>query len=228
VYPRVPAVVSMHTPRLVGCTAGPSFVFNGPRNQHAVALTFDDGPWYDTGALLSILERAHVPATFFEIGDQISAYGQRGGIERRMLGDGDMIGDHTWDHADVAGASAFAAREITRTADAIRAVSGFMPCLFRAPYGAVSSALISEVHSMRFTAVQWDIDPQDWALPGTNAIYHNVIANAHNGAIILQHDGGGNRSETLAAVPREIAALKREGYRFETITDMLGLRLIYK
>jgi peptidoglycan/xylan/chitin deacetylase (PgdA/CDA1 family) len=175
-----------------------------------------------------MLERAHVPATFFEIGDQIGTYGQSGAVERRMLADGDMLGDHTWDHADVAGAGSFAAREVSRTADAIRNVSGFMPCLFRAPYGAVSNALISEVRRMGFTAVQWDIDPQDWALPGTNAIYGNVVGHAHNGAIVLQHDGGGNRSETLAAVPREIATLKREGYRFKTITDLLGLRLIYK
>ena len=63
---------------------------------------------------------------------------------------------------------------------------------------------------MGFTTIQWDIDPRDWALPGTNAIYQNVISNAHPGAIVIQHDGGGNRSETLAALPREIDTLRSE------------------
>ena len=65
-----------------------------------VALTFDDGPWYDTPQFLDILEHYHVPATFFEIGEQISTYGEGGAIERRMLADGDMIGDHTWSHPE--------------------------------------------------------------------------------------------------------------------------------
>jgi peptidoglycan/xylan/chitin deacetylase (PgdA/CDA1 family) len=228
VFPKTPAIAKLHVPQLVGCVAGPSFVFHGPTTQRVVALTFDDGPWYDTAQLLGILEREHVPATFFEIGDQVSAYGQSGAIERRMLADGDMLGDHTWDHADVAGGGLFARQEITRAAAALRSASGFSPCLFRAPYGAVSSGLISQARSLGFTTVQWDIDPRDWARPGTSAIYNNVIANAHPGAIILQHDGGGDRSQTLAAVPREIDTLKRKGYRFQTITDMLGMRLIYK
>jgi peptidoglycan/xylan/chitin deacetylase (PgdA/CDA1 family) len=228
-FPAKPALTRLHVPRLVGCvSAGPEYVFHGPTDQRVVALTFDDGPWYDTAQFLDILERARVPATFFEVGDEVSVYGQRGAIERRMLADGDMIGDHTWDHADVAAGGAFARAEITRAADAIRAVSGFQPCLFRAPYGATSPALISDAHALGFTTIQWNVDPQDWARPGVSAIYDNVIANAHGGAIILQHDGGGDRSETLAALPQEIATLKREGYRFETITDLLGLRLIYK
>lgn len=228
--PRRPAVAALHTPQLVGCTAGgPSWVGQGPLRVRAVALTFDDGPWTDTGAFLDILEREHVPATFFEIGRQIATYGHGGAIERRMLADGDMIGDHTWDHADVARAGSFARHEIAQTAAAIRtATHGFVPCLFRAPYGDVSPALIKLAGSMGFTVIQWDVDPRDWAMPGVSSIYDNVIANAHNGAIIIQHDGGGNRSQTLAALPLEIEQLRREGYQFETVTQMLGEQLIYK
>lgn len=202
---------------------------NGPRTGHELALTFDDGPWYDTPRFLDILERYRVPATFFEVGEHVPVYGQGGAVQRRMLADGDMIGDHTWNHANVSGAGAFAAAEISEAAHAINvATHGFQPCLFRAPGGAVSAALESEARSMGFTTIQWDVDPRDWATPGTASIYHTVTSTAHTGSIILQHDGGGNRSQTLAALPQEIETFKREGYTFVTVTQMLGQRLIYR
>jgi peptidoglycan-N-acetylglucosamine deacetylase len=77
-------------------------------------------------------------------------------------------------------------------------------------------------------AIGWDIDPRDWARPGTGAIYANVAGNVHNGSIVLQHDGGGDRSQTLAALPREIHTLRSRGYQFVTIPELLGLRVIYK
>ena len=225
--PARPALFKLHVPRVVGCVpGGSSFVTNGSRAQHVVALTFDDGPWPDTPQFLDVLERAHVPATFFQIGEQVGTYGPP--VDNRMLADGDIIGDHTWNHANVSGDGSFAAGEISSTASAIRNLTGFNPCLFRAPGGAVSSALISEARSMGFITIQWDVDPRDWSRPGTGAIYSNVIANAHNGSIVLQHDGGGDRSETLAALPQEIDTLKREGFGFVTIPQLLGLKLIYR
>ncbi len=230
VFPRRPALAALHTPQLVGCVPnGAPYVTNGPRNVHEIALTFDDGPWYDTPQFLDILEQNHVVATFFEIGEQISTYGQGGAIERRMLADGDMVGDHTWNHANVSGAGAFAYSEIAQTANAIeQATGGFTPCLFRAPGGAVSGALIGEARSMGFTTIEWDVDPRDWARPGTGSIESTVLGTAQNGSIILQHDGGGDRSETLAALPSEIATFRARGYQFVTVTQMLGDRLIYK
>lgn len=226
-FPARPALFKLHVPQLVGCVpGGASFVDNGSRSRHVVALTFDDGPWPDTPQFLDVLEREHVVATFFQIGEQVSSYGPP--VDRRMLADGDVIGDHTWNHADVSGDGSFAAGEISSAAAAIRNLTGFNPCLFRAPGGAVSSALISEARSMGFITIQWDVDPRDWSRPGTNAIYSNVVGNAQNGSIILQHDGGGDRSETLAALPHEIDTLKREGYSFVTIPELLGLRLIYR
>jgi peptidoglycan/xylan/chitin deacetylase (PgdA/CDA1 family) len=145
-----------------------------------------------------------------------------------MLADGDVIGDHTWSHPDVAGDGPFAAGQISQTAAAIRRAAGFTPCLFRAPYGEVSRALIDEARSMGFTTIQWNVDPRDWSRPGADAIYSNVVDNASNGAIVLQHDGGGDRSETLAALPREIDTLRARGYQFATVTQLLGQRLLYK
>jgi len=209
--------------------SGPAFVNSGPTTGREIALTFDDGPWYDTPQFLDILERYHVPATFFEIGEQISTYGEGGALERRMLADGDMIGDHTWSHPDVSGAGSFARDQIESAAAAIRtATHGFTPCLFRAPYGAVSSALISEARSLGFTTIQWDVDTVDWSRPGTATIERRAIGGAHPGAIILQHDGGGDRSETLAALPDIISTLRGRGYVFVTVTQLLGQQLIYR
>jgi peptidoglycan/xylan/chitin deacetylase (PgdA/CDA1 family) len=206
--------------------SGRAYATNGARNRRVVALTFDDGPWPDTPQFLDVLERAHVPATFFMIGSQVAGHEP---LLRRMLADGDMIGDHTWSHPNVAGAGAFAASQISMTAAAIRRTSGgFTPCLFRAPYGAASGALIAEARGMGFTTIQWDVDPTDWARPGTDAIFRRVAGAVQNGSIVIQHDGGGNRSQTLAALPREIQTLKARGYTFVTVTDLLGLKLSYR
>lgn len=228
-FPARPALARLHTPQLAGCTAaGPALVYDRPAAGREIALTFDDGPWYQTRAFLSLLEGYHAPATFFQIGRQVSEFDEKR-IDRRMLADGDMIGDHTWSHPDVAGAGAFARRQIDEAAAAIRqATGGFTPCLFRAPYGALSPALTAEARAMGFTTIQWDIDPRDWARPGVGEIESNVIDNARPGGIVELHDGGGDRSQTLAALPDIITTLRRRGYRFVTVTQLLGLRPIYR
>jgi peptidoglycan-N-acetylglucosamine deacetylase len=232
VFPAKPTSVALHTPQLVGCTAsGPDWVFTGPRNVHDIALTFDDGPWWEppTEDFVNELARLHVPATFFEIGEHIPTYDPRGTVERQMLADGDMIGDHTWSHPDMVGLSEDEQRqEISLAADAIHKATGFEPCLFRAPDGAVDPSLLALARSMGFTTIQWDIDPRDWALPGESEIIDNVLANAHNGGIIEEHFGGGPRFETLDALPAEVAGLRARGYQFVTLTQMLGYKLVYR
>jgi peptidoglycan/xylan/chitin deacetylase (PgdA/CDA1 family) len=227
-FPAMPALARMHTPRLVGCVpSGSPLVYSGSRTRRVIALTFDDGPWPDTPQFLGVLEREHVVATFFQIGEQIGTYGRA--VDRRMLADGDMIGDHTWSHATISGAGPLAAAQISQAAGAISAATGgFQPCLLRPPGGAVSSALVAEARAMGYTTINWDIDPRDWARPGVGAIVSNVLANAHAGAIVIQHDGGGDRSQTLAALPQEIDALRGRGYQFVTITELLGQQLVYK
>jgi peptidoglycan/xylan/chitin deacetylase (PgdA/CDA1 family) len=230
VWPAKGEVAPLHPPDPTGCTAtGPPFVSGVTTHRREIALTFDDGPWYQTPRFLSLLERYGVPATFFEVGEHIAQYGEGGAIERRMLADGDMIGDHTWSHIVVASGGPTARSQIEETAAAIRdATHGFTPCLFRAPDGAVGPALIGEARSLGFTTIQWDIDPRDWALPGSAEIEDNVLANAHPGAIVIMHDGGGDRSQTLAALPDIIDTLRARGYTFVTVTQLLGERLIYR
>jgi peptidoglycan-N-acetylglucosamine deacetylase len=233
VFPARPALTKLHSPRVAGCVArGPSLVYGGSTKVHDIALTFDDGPW-DTpppSAFLNVLERDHAVGTFFEIGKQIAPYDPGGKYERRMLADGDMIGDHSWSHPDVASLPVSQQRfQLEQTIDAIRkATGGFTPCLWRPPYGDISPELVRLARSLGLITVMWDVDPRDWSLPGVGAIYGNVVSHAHNGAIVIQHFGGGPRYETVAALPREIDTLRARGYRFVTVAQMLGLRLIYK
>jgi peptidoglycan/xylan/chitin deacetylase (PgdA/CDA1 family) len=231
--PAKPALLTLHLPMVVGCrAAGRSLVYDGPSNRREIALTFDDGPWGDppTAEFLQVLEREHVPATFFEIGSQISTFDPLGSLERRMLADGDMIGDHTWSHPVMTRLKpAKQVAELLDTSAAIqRATGGFIPCLWRPPYGKINPKLVSLARSLGLLTIMWDVDPRDWALPGVGAIYSNAIANAHNGAIVIQHVGGGPRQQTLAALPREIETLRAKGYRFVTVDQLLGLQLLYR
>lgn len=221
-----------HAPKLVGCRPGRrSEIFQGSARRHEIALTFDDGPWPTppAGEFVRLLARLHVAATFFEIGEQVPRFDASGSIERKMLADGDMIGNHTWNHPVMTGLRRAAQRsELERTQRAIRRRTGFTPCLWRPPYGAVNRGLVSTARSMGLETVMWDVDPADWSLPGTQAISARVISAAHNGAIVIQHFGGGPRYETLAALPKEIHALRARGYRFVTVAQLLGLKLIYR
>jgi len=231
-FPAEPAPLRLHTPQLVGCApSGRSEVFSGPSNERDIALTFDDGPWPTPPAMdfVNLLAREHVPATFFEIGEHIPQFDASGAAERAMLAEGDMIGDHTWSHPEMTRLSTAAQEsELERTVAAIRQRTGFTPCLWRPPYGAVDPQLVSLARSLGMLTIMWDVDPSDWALPGTSVIYLRVVSAAHDGAIVIQHFGGGPRYETLRALPSEISTLRARGYRFVTVAQLLGLKLIYR
>jgi peptidoglycan/xylan/chitin deacetylase (PgdA/CDA1 family) len=219
------AVLRLRAPQPVGCTpAGPSYVTHGSRSRRVVALTFDDGPSSYTSAVLDVLKREQVHATFFLIGQQVAG---GAALVRRELAEGHMLADHTWSHANVSGGGGFASGQITSTASAIQQATGFRPCLFRAPYGAVGNSLIGLAHGLGFSTIEWDVDPQDWSLPGSSAIYSRIVSTTSNGSIVLMHDGGGPRSQTLAALPGIIRTLKLRGYGFVTVDQMTGARLRY-
>jgi len=231
-FPAHPALSRLHTPKLVGCVAGgPSIVYSGPTSRHEIALTFDDGPWGTPPSMqfVNLLARYHAPATFFEIGSQISEYDPTGSIERAMLADGDMIGDHTWTHPDMTTLSPpEQTSQLQMTAGAIRHATGFTPCLWRPPYGALDGPLVSLARQLNLTTIDWNIDPRDWALPGVGSIEQTVLSNAVNGGIVEMHFGGGPRYETYDALPTIITTLRRRGYQFVNLAQMLGLRMIYR
>jgi peptidoglycan/xylan/chitin deacetylase (PgdA/CDA1 family) len=229
--PARPELARRHTPRLIGCRPGRrSEVFQGAAQKHEIALTFDDGPGPTPPAsdFVRLLAREHVPATFFEIGDQIPEFDASGAAERLMLAHGDMIGNHTWTHPEMTRLSpSEQRRQLERANQAIKRRTGFEPCLWRPPYGDINRQLVSLARSLGMVTVMWDVDPTDWALPGAHTIYLRVVSAAHNGAIVIQHFGGGPRYETLAALPKEIRTLRARGYRFVTVARLLGLKLIY-
>jgi peptidoglycan/xylan/chitin deacetylase (PgdA/CDA1 family) len=222
----------LHVPRLVGCVArGPAVVYGGSSSRREVALTFDDGPWNDPPSIdfVNELHRLGAPATFFEIGDQIHEFDPTGAIERTMLADGDMIGNHTWTHPDMETLSPAAqSTELTLTQHAIRSATGFTPCLWRPPYGSVDSGLESLARGLGLLTIYWNDDPRDWSLPGTAAIVQTALQEARNGSIIEMHFGGGPREETLAAIPEIVHALRARGDRLVNLAQMLGVREIWR
>lgn len=207
-----------------GCqfAGGSRPVRQGPTTGRRVALTFDDGPSPYTAKILDILKRARVPATFFVQGDHI------GGAEallRRMLAEGHMIGNHSFTHPYLNRATTDIGREIRRTQDAIKAATGgFVPCLLRPPFGAVDQRVIDELQNRHLTNVLWTVNPVDYTNPGSAAIKRTILAEVVPGAIIVDHDGGGNRSQTVKAMPGVIKALKARSYKFVTVDRLLGLK----
>jgi peptidoglycan/xylan/chitin deacetylase (PgdA/CDA1 family) len=211
--------------RIAGCLShGTTAWFHGP-DRREVAIGFDDGPAPDTAAFVSMLEREHVRATFFMIGRQLGpAYRP---LLLRELRAGDVLGDHTWTHPDlpVAGGARW---QLQRTLAEIRSLTGYTPCLFRPPYGAYDSTVLQAAQALHLATVNWNVDPRDWSLPGTAAIVRTVLAEVQPGSIIISHDGGGPRGQTLAAYPRIIAALRARGYRIVTIPELLGFPFVYR
>ncbi|HVP01895.1 MAG TPA: polysaccharide deacetylase family protein [Solirubrobacteraceae bacterium] len=206
---------------VTGCTAtGPTEVRGGPPDKR-IALSFDDGPATDTPAFVGALTRLGVPATFFMIGRQVA---QLPATARLVLGAGDAIGDHSWDHANLGGGGPAATTEIVRTNEAIRRATGYRPCLFRPPYGATGPDLVARVRAQGMTSVLWNVDPSDWARPGSAQIVARVLAQTTPGAIVIMHDGGGDRSQTLAALPTIVQQLRARGFTFVTVPQLLGYR----
>lgn len=207
--------------RAVGCTGGSAgLVTNGPRDRRAVAFTFDDGPSEYTPEFLRVLREKGARGTFFEIGQETPG---REDVMRQILAEGDELGDHTMNHVEFPGFD-----QIAGAASRIEAYTHFKPCLFRPPGGGVDASVIATAGSLGMRTVGWDVDPQDWSLPGAGAIYSNVVSHARNGSIILMHDGGGPRDETLAALPRVIDTLRARGFGFVTVSELLGNRTLYR
>ncbi|HMT04504.1 MAG TPA: polysaccharide deacetylase family protein [Solirubrobacterales bacterium] len=219
--PKRRAVYGLRPVVAVGCTGGNGeFVTHGPRGRKRVALTFDDGPSDYTPAILRILARRNAKATFFMLGQQVASNPRSA---RRVLALGHEVANHSYDHDQLPSGS-----NIRRSTRRIRQVTGFRPCLFRPPYGAVSSTLKQSVRANRMKTVNWDVDTSDWKLPGAASISSTIVHRVRPGSIVLMHDGGGPRSGTVAALDSAITGLRRRGYRLVTVSELLGNRVIYR
>jgi peptidoglycan/xylan/chitin deacetylase (PgdA/CDA1 family) len=207
--------------RAVGCGGGGTgLLTNGPRDRKVVALTFDDGPSDYTPGFLDVLAEKEVDGTFFEIGQEMPG---REDTMRRILAEGSEIGDHTMNHVEYPDYA-----QIAGAAARIAAYTHFQPCLFRPPGGGVDASVLASAGSLGMGTITWDVDPTDWSNPGGGAVYSRIVGAAQPGSIILMHDGGGDRSGTLAALPSIIDTLRGRGYRFATVSALLGNKLIYR
>jgi peptidoglycan/xylan/chitin deacetylase (PgdA/CDA1 family) len=188
------------------------YIDDGPK---VVALTIDDGPSpVYTPQVLQILDEYGITASFSMVGENAAAYPA---VTRDVAAAGHMIVNHTWDHQDLTRMTAVAVRdEIARATDAIHAAAAAPPAMFRAPYGAWSPSVFRCCAQAGLLPLDWSVDPRDWARPGVRAIVRTVLSTTRTGSIILEHDGGGDRSQTVAALKVWLPRLLDAGYRFTT------------
>jgi peptidoglycan/xylan/chitin deacetylase (PgdA/CDA1 family) len=189
-----------------------STVQDGPK---AVALTIDDGPSpVYTPQILAILHRYGVTASFSMIGLNAAAYP---GVAREVAASGHMIVNHTWHHYNLGYMSVAGVQdEIAQATDAIHAATGERPGMFRAPYGVWAPAVFSYCAQAGLTPLAWSVDPRDWSRPGVRAIIRTIVSDTRTGSVILEHDGGGDRSQTVAALKIWLPRLLDAGYQFTT------------
>lgn len=193
-----------------------------------IALTFDDGPWdTSTVAILDTLKEYDAKATFFTVGQKISGHED---LLQRAANEGHEIGTHTWDHAEGSGqgvslilmSSDERKQEVEKGLQAIKDATGQDASLmFRSPGGNFDASVASDLNGLINAEIGWNIDTGDWKKPGADAIAQR-IKSAGPGEIILMHDGGGDRSETVAALIQALPKLKEEGYRFVTVSELIN------
>ena len=215
--------------------SGPAFAWRngafGPLDApppKTVALSFDDGPSKYTPQIVRILRREHVPAAFFEIGSQAVRYPQ---YTRLVAQSGYELGDHTFTHVDPATIPGWeASAQLGMTQSAIAGIAGVEPRLFRPPYSSTPDAVTpkqervySGLARRGYVIALTNFDTQDWSQPGVRTIVANALPHGDRGGIVLMHDGGGNRSQTVRALPLLIARLRSKGYHFESVSQLIGI-----
>jgi peptidoglycan-N-acetylglucosamine deacetylase len=194
-------------------------------NSKVIALTFDDGPSPETLKILEVLEKHQVVATFFCLGANLREYPE---IAKRVVKAGNAIGNHTWHHYYHDVTEKTASNEIDYTGVHIYRSTGAKSLLFRPPGGRLNNGFADYAKKKNYVVVMWSIDPKDFLQPPASAIADTVLSQAKPGAIVLLHDGGGTRQETVNALSIIIPKLKQQGYRFVTIPQLLEIQAAQK
>lgn len=190
-------------------------------NKKVIALTFDDGPWKNTTQqTLDILKKNNVKATFFVVGSALQNKPQLG---KQIIAQGHAIANHTWNHWYHFMNPQAAAMEIDRTSDLIYKVTGVKTNLFRPPGGHLSNGLVAHAKRNKYVTLMWSADSRDFQRPAPAKMVNTVLKNSRPGGIVLLHDGGGDRTNTVKALPQIIAKLKQQGYSFVTIPELLEM-----
>ena len=208
-------------------------VSHEPPPGRRIALSFDDGPspiW--TPKIAAILKAQHVPATFFEVGSQVVRYPSMTALLHR---DGFELGNHTFTHVDPSSLPRWEAQlQVSLTESAISGITGIRPRLVRPPYSSTTEAVSTAqerawgaLASAGYIIALANYDTQDWERPGVSTIVSNVLSEPNIrrgvGGIVLMHDAGGDRSQTVAALPKLIAALRGRGFQFVTVSQLAGI-----
>lgn len=192
------------------------------KKEKVIALTFDDGPWpRTTSQVLEILKKEEIKATFFWVGQYLKIYPK---IAQEVVAAGHTLGNHTWHHRYTMMNPSVAAREIEETATLIYKTTGIKTLVFRPPGGLMNNGVVDYAKQHNYVTVMWSADSMDYHPYRPDELVNNVLRKAQPGAIVLMHDGGGNRSATVEALPKIITKLKALGYKFVTIPKLLEMK----
>ncbi|MER6533145.1 bifunctional polysaccharide deacetylase/glycosyltransferase family 2 protein [Streptomyces sp900105755] len=222
----VPGQVARGGPVIAGAAGSPHTARPKTRT---IALTFDDGPdpvW--TPRILDVLRRNHVHATFFVVGTQVVAHPA---LVRRIVAEGHQIGIHTFTHPDLSRLAPWQrSLELRETQLAVAGAAGVTTALLRPPYSSENDALddagwsvLEQADRAGYVTVLSTLDAEDWQRPGTARVLANATPHGKAGQIVLMHDAGGDRSQTVAALDTLIPRLKAQGFRFTTVGSAVGM-----
>lgn len=190
--------------------------------EKVVALTFDDGPWKGTTQqVLDILKQNSIKATFYFVGQAIQENPE---MAKKVVEEGHAVGNHTWQHLMDDMDAATAAQELGNAARLIyEATGGVRTYLMRPPGGNLTGELANYAKQQGYMVTMWSADSHDYYVSAP-LIVDNVLSNVKPGGIVLMHDGGGDRSATVEALPQIISTLQRQGYKFVTVPELMELQ----
>lgn len=212
------AATGTHAKTSKGSAPEVSYVGYHNAADKVAVLTFDDGPNPDyTKKIVNVLNANGVKATFFMVGTEVKKYPE---IAQYVADSGNQVALHSATHSRLAGERPSRVRHEMRKGKAeIKKATGVDVTWMRPPYGSVDGTVYDAMAQYNLKIGLWSIDTKDWSRPGTNHIVSVAKKYRFPGAILLMHDGGGNRAQTLHALPRIIASYKRAGYRFVTLEE---------
>lgn len=189
--------------------------------QKVVALTFDDGPDPNsTEKILKILQENKIKGTFFILGKSLQNYPE---IAKKIINEGHAIGNHSWSHPYSQVTETIARQEIENTGNLLYKLTGAKTYLFRPPGGILTNGLADYAKKNKHGVVMWSADSRDW-YASEEVVIDNVLKQAKSGGVILMHDGGGDRTQTIKALPKIITELKKRGYKFTTVSELLEMQ----
>ncbi|MDM3861082.1 MAG: polysaccharide deacetylase family protein [Aphanizomenon gracile PMC644.10] len=193
-----------------------------PPEKKVIALTFDDGPWpSSTDKVLDILKKNNIKGTFFVVGQNVKNYPD---LTKRVVTDGHTIANHTWHHWYHHMNPQVAAYEVANTTDIIYQTTGVKTSLFRPPGGNMRNGVAAYAKGNKYAVIMWSSDSMDYSRPGVPRLINNIFREAKPGGIVLMHDGGGDRSHTVKALPEIISKFRKQGYEFVTVPELLEMQ----